>query len=199
MEGNFGLGYRHILDKSYILGGYGYYDLRRSKHKNMLHQVTIGAEFMMSHIEVRINGYLPLNEHRIKDYNLYKIKYEHRIDRTSFKKSNIQVIEKALKGFDIECGGTLPMHDSLSGYLAFYNFFSSGIKSVTGVRLRTNYKLYDWLSFDLESNTDGVRGFTSYLGLNLSWNFDSKHVKQSSLTKLEQKMTQLPVRDIDEV
>jgi hypothetical protein len=198
IEGNFGFGYRYLLNKSYIFGGYAFYDIRGTKNKNILHQTTIGAEFMMENIEIRVNGYIPFNKKTLEDYRLYSIRYDSAINRTLYKKTNNQVVEKGLGGFDIETGGSLPAHNKLSGYVAFYHFAGKGVSSVTGARLRGNYELRSWLSFELESNMDKVRGVTSYLGLNLSWDFgNSVSKKRNPLTRLEMKMTKLPVRDID--
>jgi hypothetical protein len=198
IEGNFGLGYRHLLDGKFIVSGYGFYDIRSTKLKNILHQITIGSEFMLENLEFRINGYIPLNEHKLQNYNVHDIKYDGPVNRTLYKKTNNQVVEKGLGGFDIETGGSLPAHNKLSGYVAFYHFAGKGVSSVTGARLRGNYELRSWLSFELESNMDKVRGVTSYLGLNLSWDFgNSVSKKENPLTRLEKKMTKLPVRDID--
>ena len=108
-----------------------------------------------------------------RDYSVYDVNYNGSVNRTSIKKTNHQIMEKALPGFDVEAGGSLPAHDQLSGFLAFYYFDAKGVQSVAGMRLRANYEVTDWLSFDVESNKDDVRGFTSYLGLNLSWDFDN--------------------------
>lgn len=43
-EGNFGLGFRHMLDNGWNLGGYGYLDVRRSSAGNSFYQTTLGVE-----------------------------------------------------------------------------------------------------------------------------------------------------------
>ena len=57
-EGNFGLGFRS-LQGGYIVGGYGFYDIRSTRHKNLVHQLTLGAELLSESFEFRGNVYLP--------------------------------------------------------------------------------------------------------------------------------------------
>ncbi len=45
-EGNFGLGYRHKFAANWIAGGYGFWDIRRTKYENMIHQATFGVELL---------------------------------------------------------------------------------------------------------------------------------------------------------
>lgn len=58
-EGNWGLAYRKMLQNEYILGVYGFYDLRESAFNNVYHQGTIGAELLAVDWGLRANGYLP--------------------------------------------------------------------------------------------------------------------------------------------
>ncbi len=201
IEGNFGLGYRRLNSKNFIIGGYAFYDLRNTKHNNNLHQATVGLEFMTTNIETRLNVYIPFNQHIIDNYNIYDIRFDSTINYTTLEKTNQQVIEKGLAGFDIEIGGSLPKYNRINGFIAFYRFAASGTPTVTGYRIRTNYIVSKWLSLEIEANKDKVRGLTSYAGINLNWDFNTrKHPKAKKyLTRLERKMTQLPVRDIDVV
>ncbi|NQY43559.1 MAG: inverse autotransporter beta domain-containing protein [Legionellales bacterium] len=199
LEGNFGFGYRKLQNNTFIVGGYAFYDLKKTKNDNKLHQATIGIEFMTKNLETRLNAYLPFNQHVLDNLNIYEINYNPVINQTSFDKTNQQTIEKGLAGFDIEIGGSLPKFSRLNTFVAFYRFSSKEVPTVSGYRIRSNYKLFRWLSADLEMNNDKVRGVTSYIGLNLSWNFiKNKNSKKTiSHTRLSRKMTQLPVRDID--
>ncbi len=56
-EGNIGLGFRTMVDKKFILGGYGFYDLRNTKNNNKFHQATFGLEFLTKKYDFRANYY----------------------------------------------------------------------------------------------------------------------------------------------
>src|SRR5690606_34194766 len=58
-EGNFGLGYRHIMDGSWIAGTYVFYDRRRTELGNLFNQATLGFELLGEDWDIRANGYLP--------------------------------------------------------------------------------------------------------------------------------------------
>ena len=100
-------------------------------------------------------------------------------------------------GFDIEAGGALPSLSRYELFVAFYNFTAKDVTAVRGMRLRTNIRVTEWLSVELESNYDGSRGSTNYGGIRLGWDIGSSH--SSRKTWISRKMTQLPVRDIDVV
>jgi hypothetical protein len=57
---NFGGGIRHIVDGSYILGAYGYFDWLHSPNSNTFYQVSGGVEAMTADWDFRLNGYLPI-------------------------------------------------------------------------------------------------------------------------------------------
>jgi len=58
-EFNLGLGYRTILNEDWIIGGYGFYDRRRSPTGNHYDQATFGAEAFTRHLDLRANVYIP--------------------------------------------------------------------------------------------------------------------------------------------
>ncbi|MBL4647691.1 MAG: inverse autotransporter beta domain-containing protein, partial [Gammaproteobacteria bacterium] len=61
LEGNFGLGYRQMnLANTWLWGVYGFYDLKRSRQKNLFKQITLGGEIRNTHWSLRVNGYLPV-------------------------------------------------------------------------------------------------------------------------------------------
>ncbi|MFO1056256.1 MAG: inverse autotransporter beta domain-containing protein [Dongiaceae bacterium] len=60
-EGNFGLGYRTQVDPSWILGGYGYFDIQNSENDNLFYQATLGLEALSVDWDFRVNGYIPFN------------------------------------------------------------------------------------------------------------------------------------------
>ncbi len=199
IEGNFGAGYRVLYTRSTIIGGYLFYDLRRTPSKNTVHQVTIGAEFMKANMECRANIYLPISKQKpIKDYDMYNVHYNG--IKTTVKADREKVSEVVMHGFDIEFGGSLPALRKLNGFLAFYHFGHSNkkVKSMNGIRLRTNYSFTNWFALEGECSRDKVAGFVSYLGLKFSWSPAAHNSGANAARKIiNKKMTQLPVRDID--
>ena len=58
IEGNFGLGLRRMLEGGWNIGGYGYYDRRRSDSGNVFNQLTFGAT-LGPNWDFRANAYAP--------------------------------------------------------------------------------------------------------------------------------------------
>ncbi|HEY3916656.1 MAG TPA: inverse autotransporter beta domain-containing protein [Stellaceae bacterium] len=59
-EGNFGLGFRHMLGIGWNLGAYGYYDRRSTALGSIFEQATFGAEALSLDWDVRANLYQPV-------------------------------------------------------------------------------------------------------------------------------------------
>ena len=59
LEGNFGLGLRHMLESGWNLGAYAYFDRRKSELENYFSQVTLGLEALSLDWDLRANAYLP--------------------------------------------------------------------------------------------------------------------------------------------
>ena len=61
------------------------------------------------------------------------------------------------------------------------------------------YKFYENIQLDWEMSYDNQRKLVYFGGITLSYNFDKNNMPLSSLTRLEKKMTLIPIRDIDVV
>jgi len=145
-EGNFGFGFRHLLDSS-ILGVYGYYDRRSTKFHSLVHQATIGAEWLKEDFELRGNVYLPKTTKKV----LNTTSGIPRLIGTGtaiFTDTNTFAITQ--KGFDIEVGHRAPFFTPLNAFIGFYHFFEKDTKSMNGIRLRADVKISDWLSLEGE-------------------------------------------------
>lgn len=188
LEGNFGFGYRKIFSQRFIMGGYAFYDLRNTKYKHNLQQITAGIEFLTDYFESRVNVYTPFGKQVINSISIYNI------TATQFSKRQISEQEIGIPGFDLEIGGTLPKHRKLSGFITYYRFAKNNLDSYIGFRLRSSYAVMPWLHIDGEANFDRTRKFVYYAGITLQWKVGLKQKHQSLL---HSKMTQLPVRDID--
>ncbi|NQY44011.1 MAG: inverse autotransporter beta domain-containing protein, partial [Legionellales bacterium] len=197
LEGNYGLGHRLYINRSWLLGGYLYYDARKTENSNLIRQFTLGLEFLSKNIEIRGNIYLPFSkDHNLGSRNIYEINYIQKHHRTTIRNCKQNLTEIGLYGIDIEGGGNIPKYLDWEGYVALYHFSSKGVSSMRGIRFRCNYILRHWFSIEGEVNIDNKIGQTSYLGFKLSWDFISRKNVHKSLSM---KMTQLPVRDIDAI
>jgi hypothetical protein len=97
---NGGLGVRIVPGNSRkIIGLNCYYDYRGTSNSHW-HQIGVGAEFLTSKIDFRVNGYIPLkNKHRIEHFFFNNYIGDFFFERNRF--------EYAFPGFDAELGGTL--------------------------------------------------------------------------------------------
>jgi len=136
-EGNFGLGVRHMLEDGWNLGGYAYFDHRRSPYDNTFNQVTLGAELLGRDWDFRVNAYQPIGD-RSRDVDS--------LASGGLSGGSIvirQGTEEAMGGFDGEIGYRLPVFEPESGidlrvYGGAYRFTSrtEGVDDVAGPRAR---------------------------------------------------------------
>ncbi len=192
-EFNLGLGYRKLQNDKYILGGYGFFDYRKSHSGNKFKALTFGLELFTKSYEFRTNIYLPITPAiayftDIRDFNPHLKQAGHHTDidwdRLSSKHS-----ETANKGFDIEAGRT---HKNILGaFLAYYTFFTEH-EQTHGIRLRATYQVIPYVAIEAEANLDNKRKFIGYGGLKVNY-----PAKCKTTNPLITKMTALPIRDID--
>ncbi len=60
-EGSVGVAYRRMLSNGFNVGAYAFADIRNTKFDNTFVQSTVGAEVLGRDIEIRVNGYLPID------------------------------------------------------------------------------------------------------------------------------------------
>lgn len=208
-EGNFGLGLRHQVNPHWILGGYGYYDRRRTPRNNTFQQVTLGAEALSESLEARVNLYLPESGKKATGG-------AGGIQAGVGPGGQIQIqnfgapVERALPGFDVEMGGGFDIGQGwqMWGYGGFFHFDASGFREVSGPRGRLEFGYDDlpWfgeesrLTLGVETQTDNVRGGQSFalarLRIPLA-SFGSGRENRPQLSGLDRRMTARITRDID--
>jgi LysM repeat protein len=194
-EMNLGLGYRKFNDKkNRIYGIYGFYDKRNSEFNNEFEQSTFGLETLGNFVDARINFYQPIGNDK-KQTSTVAIG-----DDPKFSGSNVYVIgadsyEKIMKGYDVEIGSALPFYKKIRLYTTYYDFSDSVVEDISGYRIRGEYKLNDYVTFESEWQNDNVRGDIAFFGLKLSYFFGAD--TRSKLTDLEKRMMNPIVRDID--
>jgi inverse autotransporter-like protein with beta domain len=202
-EGNVGLGYREIVDGNYILGGYAFFDRRKSASDNYFNQVMAGAEFMTDVWTVRANGYFADNDLAPTSGGVVT-----QSGTQIFVQSNL---EGALSGFDAEVGRVIPLgleDVTLTGFAGGFHFGRSGFEDVSGPRGRAELSfnnLWDTvlpsgtqLRFGAEVQHDDVRDTQGFFSARLRVPLFGGS-SSSSLSTLEQRMVDPVVRDIDVV
>lgn len=202
-EGNVGLGYREIVDGNYILGGYAFFDRRKSASDNYFNQVMAGAEFMTDVWTARANGYFADNDLAPIGCGVVT-----QTGTQIFVQSNL---EGALSGFDAEVGRVIPLgleDVTLAGFAGGFHFGRSGFEDVSGPRGRAELSfnnLWDTvlpsgtqLRFGAEVQHDDVRDTQGFLSARLRVPLFGS-AASSNLSVLDQRMVDPVVRDIDVV
>lgn len=211
-EGNAGLGYRTILPgllfgEDWIVGGYGYFDYRHSDDTdNDFLGGTLGIEALSEDWDVRMNGYIPEDDAKsAPDGNRIQI----RGNLLRFRPGE----ERALYGVDGEVGWRLPLPEDSAlwdtrVYVGGFHFDAEDASNVSGPRGRAEVRLHDLplmppgsrFTLGGEVQWDDVRG-TQYFGLARVrvpfWGWGASASSRPTLTKLERRMTDPVVRDVD--
>ena len=214
-EGNFGVGYRTLLDtpiwgQKWILGGYGFLDIRDTDANNKFYQLTVGAEMLSEAWDFRTNVYIPeASEPQIKgSANVSGV-----VAGTQLRlvgTGNLR--ERALPGVDVEVGHKLPVFedkiDAVRVYGGAFHFDASGYDNVTGPRGRLELSWDDLPYFGKgsrftlggELQHDGVRDTNVFGSARLRipfQTFNNNLPATQTLTPLEKRMTTRIVRDVD--
>ena len=210
-EFNIGLGIRRMFAR-YILGGYGFFDLRISDHDNRFYQATFGGELLSDAIDLRANGYIPVTRQR-------PIMTTTAIGRPDLFKVASSNTERALYGFDGEIG--LGLNRFLLGrvaprfsnnldwrfHLGGYHFFGArGAPRVLGGRGRLELSIFKnresgWvpmgteLTLGLEGQYDRPRGGQIF-GL-FRLRLPVHKGLEQRLSHLQRRMTSPLGRDVD--
>lgn len=213
-EGNFGVGFRHMLAEGWNAGLYGFFDHRRSPNSNFFNQLTFGAELLGTNFDVRANSYWPVGNTVQAVGSPTTTTATAQVSGSALQvniPAVMQAYEYALRGFDAEAGVRIPITPAESPYnLRFYagGFYfdsPSGVAQVVaGPRLRLEFTDY-WVK-DLwggtrftvsgEWQTDQVRGSQFFAGLRLRVPLQAE-ARRSSFTMQERRMTDTIIRDVD--
>ncbi|MDP2332452.1 MAG: inverse autotransporter beta domain-containing protein [Reyranella sp.] len=212
LEGNLGLGARHMLPGGWNAGGYGYFDRRRSPNYNTFNQLTFGAEMLGTNFDFRANTYWPVGQTWASMGTTGGGPATAVVSGTALSVTipgSTTSTEYALTGFDAEAGVRVPIFDTKGPYdLRFYAGgyrFSDGVTPViAGPRLRlefTNYRIPElWggtrLMTGVEWQYDDVRGSQAFASLRLRVPLQAEP-RRGTLTYQERRMTDPIVRDVD--
>lgn len=177
-EGNGGLVYRHIVNNSFVLGGYVFGDYRRTRNHNSFGQLTVGADILSNMVDARFNGYIAQNK-----------------KKTLSGGANTQFIGNAIarfnnyettqSGFDGEIGVRIPMpgmnNVETRVFAGGYRFSRGGTKTMSGPRGRLEVRILDLinpgsrLTLGVDVSNDKVRKTTvnGVIGLRIPMQFIS--------------------------
>ena len=214
LEGNLGLAYRKLTESgNWIVGGYGFYDLRRSPFHNRFHQLTLGAELLGKLWDFRANVYLPeLGKKHVRTTSVttgsgggtstsYQLQGNNILATTTGGSltTTTKSYERALRGFDIEIGRKLPWFDNVRGYLAGYLFDAHHAPGASGFRSRIESKVNDFFSVGAMYQYDDLREGQAFLELRFILSPSILRGTKPKHEGLLARMTERIVRDVDVV
>jgi len=206
-EGNWGIGYRRLMANDWIVGMYGFYDLRQTGANNNFQQATVGAELLNLGMGFRINGYIPEGgTERVSGLS------------TAYLSGGSIVVrdgrEAAYYGVDAEAEALVhsfcgkldgEIWAALGGYHFDHN--DAGFDNISGTTARVELRLYDLDLLGLDSRVvlggqvqyDDVRGTQGTGLVTLRIPFGPGGPGDRPLTPIERRMVNPIVRDIDVV
>lgn len=220
-EVNIGLGYRHIVkdwdiaSDGIILGGYAFFDRRKSTFGNKYNQGTFGVEALGDYFRFSANYYLPQNKKNFlgKAFDVSFLNKGWNVvdDELVFTYNTLVNVganeERTLKGYDVEIRGKIPVTEvfNIWGGVGAYRFSRAGVHR-NGPMAMFDVEIIDSLGIEGSRATLGFeyrkdKGETAnrYGVLKLTAPLMSvgKGEKYPSLTGIEYEMTRFVLRDVD--
>ncbi|MFO1057278.1 MAG: hypothetical protein U1E53_09960, partial [Dongiaceae bacterium] len=193
-------------DPSWILGGYGYFDIQNSENDNLFYQATLGLEALSVDWDFRVNGYIPFNAggQSVDNGNGHLEISGNTIGITTDR-------EKPLYGFDGEVGWRLPIFPAdgdmdVRAFIGGYFFTNSDVDTIAGPRGRLEVRLYDLdflgvqsrLTINGEVQWDNPRGTQAFGGLELRIPLGAvTGTPGPKLSPLDRRMVDRVQRDVD--
>ena len=202
-EGNFGLGYRQVIelnDQDFIAGGYGFFDRRRSEYGNLFNQLTFGAELLGPQWRLRTNYYHPLTGNKT---------IEDDPDTATLTPEGFVLVnpnkveEEPLNGMDLEFGIKVPFIEEKEtwAHRGVYRFgIGKDTPDLNGVRFRGETQITDWLRLGIESSYDNVRKDSHFFDIRIRIPLQktiSRKKKQALHAGIHRYMQEPIVRDVD--
>jgi hypothetical protein len=200
-EGNFGLGQRWLNSKKgYITGVYGYFDRRFSNLGNKYNQLTFGIEYLSVTWDYRGNIYILENKtFTKKTYRSEAATYLNGYQKVENTTNYVQTQKEVpLRGVDFEVGRSVPGLPNLRLYMGYYYYQGrASLTCIKGYQLRSAFNLNDYVSLQAEAKRDNVRKKNYYVGIEFRIPIGKESDKNRSLTTIEKRMTEAPMRDVD--
>jgi len=205
-EGNLGLAYRHMFDNSFIVGTYGFYDVKRSANENTFHQAALGIELLSDIFDVRWNGYLPEGGSAEAAQATAVVSNGNLVVQNN--------IERAYYGTDAEVGVLLWRFpgwcdSEVRAFAGGYHFDTNSptAEAISGPRIRAELRSFDlpFLAIDsrmtvgFQYQYDGVRESQTAATVGIRMPFGLDRHRRRKMMPLERRMTDVIVRDVDVV
>ena len=171
--GNFGLGYRRLMDDWNAWGGASvWYDADQSTGK-MFQQIGLSFEGLINQVELRSNVYLPITSSQ---------NYSNSISNSSFVGNQLLYtrttdIGSALRGVDAEAGYSLPVMDRhvVRGFVGGYHFEGGSYGGVTGFKARVEAVINNTITAQALYTNDKLYGSNVMVGLSMQFPFGNNH------------------------
>lgn len=220
VEGNFGGGFRHMLDNGWNLGVYGHYDLRRSALGNTFHQATVGVEALGPWVDFRANAYIPLGQTEYRTvtgaFAGATTTSQAVLTGTSLGIQSVTMgtlttttsVERAMAGFDAEVGVRLPVFPEswkldAKAFAGGYHFSAPGMGNISGPRARLELTSNDFAGLPGVKLSGGVtwqndvRGDQWIASARLRIPLGAPQRSGRELTRQEERMLDPVFRDVD--
>lgn len=200
-EWNLGLGYRYKMKSGNKIGGIYLYKDRREEFNTNWDMWTIGGEIYTDKIDIRANVYIA-DDKRVENPSEDSLNIED--GKLIYQKS----FYTSMDGIDFEIGKrwtkTGSIFNNIGVYGRVFKFVEDDIADMNGKEIRIN-KLYGdrnglYSKFGIKWRDDNLRGQNTEATLSISLPFGKGKIKESkekNIDKLEKRMTEQPVRDLD--
>ena len=158
---NLGAGYRKIINNSYILGAYGFFDYEHTQFENNFYQGQLGGEYISPTWQARVNGYVPIGDRNKTTNNAPPISSD---DQSIIYPGSVALVEypfleHAEAGGDLQVGSALPFAPSFLPFVGYYHFgFDQNLDtSINGGRAGLQYTYNRWLTVFASDQYDNLR------------------------------------------
>ncbi|MEM6661545.1 MAG: inverse autotransporter beta domain-containing protein [Pseudomonadota bacterium] len=149
-EGNIGLGYRQTVGEVFgeeaVVGGFVFFDVRKSVNQNTYYQGTVGLEFLTDTFEARAMGYLPNADRNVIAPGTTRTV----VNGTAVQRvTSGALIEQALPGAEVELGLNFDLTDAITirGTGGYYHF-ERDLITVAGPKARAAVQFADPFGLD---------------------------------------------------
>lgn len=197
-EFNIGVGYRDIVGNG-IAGGMVWFDRRSTAQDSKFNQVTVGGEYLTEGWDVRVNGYVPLNDSKTFTQANPNGSGAGFVGNQVLVNTDQTLVEEALPGADLEIGYRLPFMDGITDatrfYAGGYHFDGDRAEDVSGFRTRFTSDITQDVQIGARYQHDDERGSQTYLEatVRFPWGFKKSFKDDGLYARLDES----PERDID--
>ncbi len=172
---NAGVGLRYVGSR--VWGINGYYDYRKSHHKQYT-QASLGLESLGKVWDFRINGYLPVGHKRSEFYN---VRFDHTVGTTLFFAKNYEFdfkVANAEMGVHFKRDSYLPLYFALGPY-----YLTGEGETSWGGSLRLSCEIGRYFRLEGSTSYDSIFGWVGQGEIRLNVAFGIKKQKDCESRK----------------